>query len=86
MSEFYKKNIEKYKEYYENNRERLIKQGLEYYHKNRGKIRERQNQYYRKYYEKNKDKINLSRRRVGKLKPYKIEKAPLYVPSLLVTF
>ena len=51
MSEFYKNNIEKFKEYYENNRERLIKQGLEYYYKNKGKIRERQNEYYRKYYD-----------------------------------
>ena len=86
MSEFYKNNIEKFKEYYSINRDRLIQQGLEYYYKNRSKIRERQNEYYRKYYEKNKDKINLSRRRVGKIKGYKIEKAPLYIPTLLVTF
>ena len=78
MSEFYKNNIEKFREYYSVNRDRLILQGIQYYSKNKAKIRARQNIYFKQYYEKNKDKINAARKRVvvGKPKPNRITIAP----------
>jgi len=64
MSEYYKKNLEFYKDYYENNRERLIDQSLKYYRDHKLEIRKKQNAYYKQYYLKNKEKILMNRGKI----------------------
>ena len=86
MGDYYVENLDRFKVYYQNNKERLIKQSIDYYNDNRAEIRKKQNIYFKKYYEKNKDKINESRKRPAKLKKYKIIHSIETTPSLLVTF
>ena len=51
---YYIKNIEKFINYYENNKDNILEYEKIYYEQNRAKIREKQNIYFKKYYSLNK--------------------------------
>ena len=55
---YYIKNIEKFRNYYENNKDNILEYEKIYYEQNRAKIREKQNIYFKKYYSLNKEYIN----------------------------
>lgn len=55
---YYIKNIEKFRNYYENNKDNILEYEKIYYEQNRTKIREKQNTYFKKYYSLNKEYIN----------------------------
>ena len=59
-----KKYKEKKKEYYENNKEKIIEKSKEYYENNKEKMKE----YKKEYHKKNKDKINEKQREKRKEK------------------
>jgi len=67
--EYYNNNIEKYRQYYEDNKEIILQREQLYYQKNKEQILERQRTYFRKYYLLNKEKIilNCQRRYYGSL-------------------
>lgn len=82
MSEYYKNNIERFKDYYQDNRDRLIKQSIDYYNKHKVVIREKQN----KYYEQNKDRINAKRKKMSGIVNCKIPYGQQAPAGLRVTF
>ena len=55
--EYYNNNIEKYRQYDEDNKDIILKREQLYYQKNKDIIREKQNTYFKKYYLLNKEKI-----------------------------
>ena len=55
---YYIKNIEKFRNYYDDNKEKLLEYEKLYYQQNRMEIREKQRAYFQKYYLLNKKKIN----------------------------
>jgi hypothetical protein len=55
---YYIKNIEKFRNYYENNKEKLLEYEKLYYQQNRTEIRDKQRAYFQKYYLLNKEIIN----------------------------
>ena len=56
--EYYIKNIEKFRNYYDDNKEKLAKYEKLYYQQNRTEIRDKQRVYFQKYYLLNKKNIN----------------------------
>ena len=67
--QYYNDNIDKYKQYYQENKEVILKREQLYYQKNQAEIRIKQRLYFRKYYLLNKDKIieNCQRRYYGSI-------------------
>ena len=67
--QYYNDNIDKYKQYYQENKEIILKREQLYYQKNQAEIRIKQRLYFRKYYLLNKDKIieNCQRRYYGSI-------------------
>jgi hypothetical protein len=55
---YYIKNIEKFRNYYETNKDYILENEKLYYEQNRTEIRNKQNIYFKKYYSLNKQKIN----------------------------
>ena len=55
---YYIKNIEKFRTYYETNRDYILEYEKIYYEDNKTEIRNKQNIYFKKYYSLNKQKIN----------------------------
>jgi hypothetical protein len=55
---YYIKNIEKFRNYYETNRDYILEYEKIYYEDNKTEIRNKQNIYFKKYYSLNKQKIN----------------------------
>ena len=82
MSEYYKNNLEKFREYYLANRDLIIKKSIDYYYTNKVAIRQRQN----KYYEKNKDRINAKRKKMSGIINCKIPYGQQPPAGLQVTF
>jgi hypothetical protein len=58
QKKYYIKNIEKFRNYYENNRDYILEYEKIYYQQNKTEIRDKQNIYFKKYYLLNKQKIN----------------------------
>ena len=56
--EYYIKNIEKFRNYYDDNKEKLAEYEKLYYQLNRTEIRDKQRAYFQKYYLLNKEIIN----------------------------
>jgi len=56
--EYYIKNIEKFRNYYDDNKEKLAKYEKLYYQQNKTEIRDKQRAYFSKYYLLNKETIN----------------------------
>ena len=54
---YYSKNKYRYQDYYQDNKDHLLKQSIEYYNKNKIAIRMKQNVYFKEYYKKNKNKV-----------------------------
>ena len=67
--QYYNDNIDKYKQYYQENKEVILKREQLYYQKNQAEIRIKQRLYFRKYYLLTKDKIieNCQRRYYGSI-------------------
>ena len=55
---YYIKNIEKFRNYYETNKDYILEYEKIYYQQNKTEIREKQNIYFKKYYSLNKEYIN----------------------------
>jgi hypothetical protein len=55
---YYIKNIEKFRNYYETNKDYILENEKLYYEQNKTEIRNKQNIYFKKYYSLNKQKIN----------------------------
>ena len=55
---YYIKNIEKFRNYYDDNKEKLAEYEKLYYQQNRTEIRDKQRVYFQKYYLLNKKNIN----------------------------
>ena len=55
--EYYIKNIEKFRNYYDDNKENILEYEKLYYQQNRTEIRDKQRAYFQKYYEIMKIKI-----------------------------
>ena len=58
--EYYSKNKEKLKQYYEENKDDINERNKTYYQNNRVEIREKQRKYFHEYYLKNKEKIKTN--------------------------
>lgn len=56
--EYYIKNIEKFRNYYDDNKEKLAEYEKLYYQQNKTEIRDKQKAYFKKYYLLNKELIN----------------------------
>ena len=56
--EYYIKNIEKFRNYYDDNKEKLLKYEKLYYQQNKTEIRDKQRAYFQKYYLLNREKIS----------------------------
>ena len=56
--EYYIKNIEKFRNYYDDNKENILEYEKLYYQENRTEIRDKQRAYFQKYYLLNKEIIN----------------------------
>ena len=56
--EYYIKNIEKFRNYYDDNKESIAEYEKLYYQQNRTEIRDKQRAYFQKYYLLNKKNIN----------------------------
>ena len=56
--EYYIKNIEKFRNYYDDNKENILEYEKIYYQENRTEIRDKQRAYFQKYYLLNKKHIN----------------------------
>jgi hypothetical protein len=56
--EYYIKNIEKFRNYYDDHKERIAEYEKLYYQENRTEIRDKQRAYFQKYYLLNKEIIN----------------------------
>jgi len=56
--EYYIKNIEKFRNYYDDNKENILEYEKLYYQENRTEIRDKQRVYFKKYYLLNKELIN----------------------------
>ena len=54
---YYIKNIEKYRNYYDDNKDSIAAYEKLYYQQNKAQIREKQRAYFHKYYQLNKEKI-----------------------------
>ena len=57
---YYIKNIEKFRNYYETNKDNILEYEKLYYQQNKAEIREKQNIYFKKYYSLNKEYINYN--------------------------
>ena len=57
QKEYYIKNIEKFREYYHDNKDSIAAYEKLYYQQNKSQIRERQRAYFHEYYLLNKEKI-----------------------------
>ena len=55
---YYIKNIEKYRNYYDDNKDSIAAYEKLYYQQNKAQIREKQRAYFHKYYQLNKEIIN----------------------------
>ena len=55
--DYYEQNKDKYKQYYQQNKEIILKREQLYYQKNKTEVREKQKIYFRKYYLLNKETI-----------------------------
>ena len=55
---YYIKNIEKFRNYYDDNKENILEYEKLYYQQNRTEIRDKQRVYFQKYYLLNKKNIN----------------------------
>ena len=55
---YYIKNIEKFRNYYNNNKDNILEYEKLYYQQNKKEIREKQKVYFKEYYSLNKEKIN----------------------------
>ena len=55
--EYYIKNIEKFRNYYDDNKENILEYEKLYYQQNRTEIRDKQRAYFHEYYQLNKEKI-----------------------------
>ena len=80
--EYYNNNVEKYKQYYHENKEIMLKREQLYYQKNKEQILEKQRISFRKYYLLNQEKIllNCQRRYYGSISaiPEKIKPQRFY--------
>jgi len=56
---YYIKNIERIKNYYNENKEEIIKKQLQYYQKNKFEINKKKQIYFSQYYQKHKEQIIL---------------------------
>ncbi len=67
--DYYEQNKHKYKQYYQENKEIILKREQLYYQIHQAEIRIKQKNYFRKYYLLNKDKIieNCQRRYYGSI-------------------
>ena len=57
---YYIKNIKKFREYYNNNKDSIPECEKLYYQENKTEIRDKQNIYFKKYYSLNKEHINYN--------------------------
>ena len=62
--DYYEQNKDKYKQYYQEHKQIILKREQLYYQKNKTEVREKQKIYFRKYYLLNKETIieNVQRR------------------------
>jgi hypothetical protein len=58
QKKYYIKNIEKFRNYYNENKDYILEYEKIYYQENKTEIRDKQNIYFKKYYLLNKQKIN----------------------------
>jgi hypothetical protein len=67
--DYYELNKDKYKQYYQQNKEIILKREQLYYQRNQAEIRIKQRTYFRKYYLLNKETIieNVQRRYYGSI-------------------
>jgi hypothetical protein len=68
---YYIKNIRKFREYYDNNKDSIADYAKLYYQQNKVQIRERQRAYFHEYYLLNKDTIQERSYRRYHEQPYK---------------
>ena len=58
QKKYYIKNIEKFRNYYNENKDYILEYEKLYYQENKTEIRDKQNIYFKKYYLLNREKIN----------------------------